>query len=88
MGSHLFSLVEETMPLPVENATCANNRRVAPPADQGDFAALMEDYARCLLGQLPCMRMTDNTARRALYNTPRPGGGGLPHPAILRLLRF
>lgn len=43
MGSHLFSLVEETMPLPVENATCANNRRVAPPADQGDFAALMED---------------------------------------------
>ena len=23
MGSHLFSLVEETMPLPVENATCA-----------------------------------------------------------------
>lgn len=70
MGSHLFSLVEETMPLPVENATCANNRRVAPPADQGDFAALMEDYARCLLGQLPCMRMTDNTARRALYNTP------------------
>lgn len=35
MGSHLFSLVEETMPLPVENATCANNRRVAPPADQG-----------------------------------------------------
>ena len=64
MGSHLFSLVEETMPLPVENATCANNRRVAPPADQGDFAA------RCLLGQLPCMRMTDNTARRALYNTP------------------
>ena len=67
MGSHLFSLVEETMPLPVENA---NNRRVAPPADQGDFAALMEDYARCLLGQLPCMRMTDNTARRALYNTP------------------
>lgn len=70
MGSHLFSLVEETMPLPVENATCANNRRVAPPVDQGDFAALMEDYARCLLGQLPCMRMTDNTARRALYNTP------------------
>ena len=70
MGSHLVSLVEETMPLPVENATCANNRRVAPPADQGDFAALMEDYARCLLGQLPCMRMTDNTARRALYNTP------------------
>lgn len=35
MGSHLFSLVEETMPLPVENATCANNRRVAPPRTRG-----------------------------------------------------
>ncbi len=70
MGHHLFSLVEETMPLPVENATCANNRSVAKPEDKEDFAALMEDYARNLLGQLPCMRMTDNTARRALYNTP------------------
>ena len=63
MGAHLFSLVEETMPLPVENATCAANRQVAPPEDQGDFPALMEAYARNLLGQLPCMRMTDNTAR-------------------------
>ena len=70
MGSHLFSLVEETMPLPVVNATCANNRNVAKPEDQADFAALMTDYARCLLGQLPCMRMTDNAPRRALYNTP------------------
>ncbi len=70
MGSHLFSLVEETMPLPVENATCAANRQVAPPEDQGDFPALMEAYARNLLGQLPCMRMTDNTARKALYHTP------------------
>ena len=70
MGSHLFSLVEETMPLPVENATCANNRRVAPPADKGDFAALMEDYARCLLGQLPRMRMTDNTALPGPCTTP------------------
>lgn len=70
MGSHLFSLVEDTMPLPVVNNTCANNRQVDPPEDTEDFAALMEDYARHLLGQLPCMRMTDNTARRALYNTP------------------
>ncbi len=70
MGAHLFSLVEETMPLPVENATCAANRQVAPPEDQGDFPALMEAYARNLLGQLPCMRMTDNTARKALYHTP------------------
>lgn len=70
MGSHLFSLVEETMPLPAVNLTCANNRSVDPPEDTEDFPSLMEAYARRLLGQLPCMRMTDNTARRALYNTP------------------
>ena len=70
MGSHLFSLVEETMPLPAVNQTCAANRWVAPPEDQGDFSELMEAYARNLLGQLPCMRMTDNTARKALYHTP------------------
>ena len=70
MGTHLFSLVEETMPLPAVNQTCAANRWVAPPEDAGDLPTLLEAYARNLLGQLPCMRMTDHTARRALYNTP------------------
>ena len=70
MGTHLFSLVEETMPLPAVNQTCAANRWVAPPEDEGDLPTLLEAYARNLLGQLPCMRMTDHTARRTLYNTP------------------
>ncbi|MFR8430464.1 2-hydroxyacyl-CoA dehydratase family protein, partial [Evtepia sp.] len=35
MGTHLFSLVEETMPLPAVNQTCAANRWVAPPEDEG-----------------------------------------------------
>ena len=70
MGTHLFSLVEETMPLPAVNQTCAANRWVAPPEDAGDLPTLLEAYARNLLGQLPCMRMTDHTARRPLYNTP------------------
>lgn len=70
MGTHLFSLVEETMPLPVENLTCASNRSVVAPEDQAEFAALMEAYARQLLGQLPCMRMTDNTARKQLFHAP------------------
>ena len=70
MGAHLFSLVEETMPLPVENLTCASNRSVVAPEDQAEFAALMEAYARRLLGQLPCMRMTDNTARKQLFHAP------------------
>lgn len=58
------------MPLPAVNQTCAANRWVAPPEDEGDLPTLLEAYARNLLGQLPCMRMTDHTARRALYNTP------------------
>ena len=70
MGQELFDLVRRSMPLPAENATCANNRSVAAPEDTNDFAALMTGYARSLLGQLPCMRMTDKTARRALYNSP------------------
>ena len=70
MGHELFDLVEKAMPLPAENATCANNRSVAPPEDTEDFPALLTAYARTLLGQLPCMRMTDRTARRALYDTP------------------
>lgn len=48
----------------------------------------MEDYARCLLGQLPCMRMTDNTARRALYNTPGLEGVVYHTLQFLRLLRL
>ena len=70
MGKELFDLTARSMPLPTENATCANNRSVAAPEDEGDFPALMTAYARALLGQLPCMRMTDSTARRALYNGP------------------
>ena len=70
MGRELFQMVEKAMPLPAENATCANNRSVAKPEEETDFAALMTAYARTLLGQLPCMRMTDKTARRALYNDP------------------
>ena len=46
---------------------------MAPPEDEGDLPTLLEAYARNLLGQLPCMRMTDHTARRGLYNTPELG---------------
>ena len=78
LGAHveqgLFDMIQKAMPLPAENATCANNRSVAPPEDRGDFSDLMTDYARTLLGQLPCMRMTDKTARRALYNSPDMAG--------------
>ncbi len=71
VGEGLFSLMEETMPLPVRNDTCVHNRDVPPPPEEpGDFDALMDWYAGELLGQLPCMRMTDAAGRKRLYNDP------------------
>lgn len=68
MGTELFQMVEKTMPLPVENATCVHNRSVgtAPP-DCQDLGTLMEWYAGELLQQTPCMRMMDHTGRKQLY---------------------
>lgn len=72
MGKELYEMVEETMPFPVENDTCVNNRSVgsAQPPENLDFDSLLEWYAGELLGQMPCMRMTDHTGRKHLYNNP------------------
>ncbi len=49
-----------------------HNRSVGevPPPENADFDALMDWYAGELLHQMPCMRMTDNTGRKALFNDP------------------
>ena len=70
VGEELFSMMEETMPLPVRNDTCVHNRSVPPPEGEADFDALMDWYAGALLGQMPCMRMTDITGRKQLVNAP------------------
>ena len=71
VGNELFQMMEKTMPLPVRNDTCVNNRAVALPEDlNADFDTLMGDYAASLLGQIPCMRMIDTTGRKVLYNDP------------------
>lgn len=71
VGDELFQLMEKTMPLPVRNDTCVNNRAVALPEElDADFDTLMADYARTLLSQIPCMRMIDTTGRKVLYNDP------------------
>ena len=72
MGEELFEMTKKAMPLPVVNESCVNNRSVGreePPAGV-DFDALMEWYAGEILGQLPCMRMLDNTGRKQLYQDP------------------
>lgn len=72
MGKELFEMVQGAMPYPVENETCVHNRSVGEvlPPEDADFDALMEWYAAELLGQIPCMRMMDNTGRKRLFNDP------------------
>ena len=72
MGKELFEMVQNAMPYPVENETCVHNRSVGEvlPPEDADFDTLMEWYAAELLGQVPCMRMMDNTGRRRLFNDP------------------
>ena len=72
MGKELFEMVQGAMPYPVENETCVHNRSVGDvlPPEDADFDALMEWYAAELLGQIPCMRMMDNTGRKRLFNDP------------------
>ena len=71
VGEELFSLMEQTMPLPVRNDTCVHNRSVCPPPEElTEFDSLMEWYAGELLWQLPCMRMTDASGRKRLYQDP------------------
>ena len=71
MGQALFDMTQSLLPLPAENSTCVNNRSVAlPPDPPEDFDGLMGEYARALLGQIPCMRMTDKSGRKRLYNDP------------------
>ncbi len=72
MGKELFEMVQGAMPYPVENQTCVHNRSVGEvlPPEDADFDALMDWYAAELLGQVPCMRMMDNTGRKRLFNDP------------------
>ena len=72
MGPGLFEMVQNTMPYPVENLSCVNNRSVGTgmPPETEDFDTLMEWYAEELLTQLPCMRMLDHSGRKQIYNDP------------------
>lgn len=71
VGEELFDLMKQTMPLPVRNDTCVHNRSVCPPPDAlTGMDELMDWYAGELLGQLPCMRMTDAAGRKRLYQDP------------------
>lgn len=66
--------VEDEMSLAVVNLTCCGSRGLEPlpgNAAELDFAALMNWYAHALLRMVPCMRMTDVSGRRVLFENPR-----------------
>lgn len=71
VGEELFQMMERSMPLPVRNDTCVHNRALYPaPEGEMSFDALMDWYAAALLGQVPCMRMTDTAGRKQFVNDP------------------
>lgn len=72
MGKELYEMASRIMPFPVINETCVHNRSVGDviPTQDMDFDSLMNWYAGELLGQLPCMRMIDNSKRKELIEDP------------------
>lgn len=71
VGDRLFRAMEEAMPLPLRNHTCVHDRFVPPPeGEETELEALLTPYARSLLEQVPCMRMTDVTSRESLRRSP------------------
>lgn len=72
----LMNLIEDSFPLPVINMTCSNNRCVseADMSLKDSLDELMEKYARALISQLPCMRMSDTASRKSLLNNENLAG--------------
>ena len=76
-GAFLPELIRRHVPLSVRDETCTGNRQLAAP-EAALFAGkeepekgpgreeLWDAYARALLQQMPCMRMTDASARKEL----------------------
>lgn len=66
-GLHLPAMIRGHFTVPVKDDTCSGNRLLEgpfhEPEDLNDF---LEEYAKALLGQMPCMRMTNVEERQTL----------------------
>ncbi len=72
LPEELLAAVRECCTLPVRDLTCTGQTRsFGPLPDTDELPVLMEWYAGELLGQSPCMRMQDISARKSLYDDPR-----------------
>ena len=69
VNADLHRMIADALPLPVKNLTCVSGRAVAKP-EQISPDDLFRSYAKTLIGQTPCMRMNDITARKAILNDP------------------
>ncbi len=70
MSEELLAYIKSASLLPIVNRTCTGNRKIGPAPLVGDTDKLMDWYAKELLFQPPCMRMTDTAARKELINDP------------------
>ena len=66
----LAGRIADGLPAETRNLSCAEGRCVSAPAGPRPSSdeELLGGYARCLLNQLPCMRMNDVTGRKTLFN--------------------
>ena len=70
----LLGAVQASSSLPVQNDTCTGRRDVFLPSQALPEEAFWEAYAAALLGQTPCMRMTNPSGRRRITESPYLGG--------------
>lgn len=72
----LMNVIRESFQMPVINMTCSNNRCVSNEnmSESDSLDELMEKYARALMAQTPCMRMSDITSRKQLLNNENLAG--------------
>lgn len=72
----LMNVIRESFQMPVINMTCSNNRCVSNEnmSESDSLDELIEKYARALMAQIPCMRMSDTTSRKQLLNNENLAG--------------
>lgn len=65
----LINNVRSASPISVRDLTCAENREVKTPnGKENSLDSVISEYAKALLSQIPCMRMTDISGRKSLIN--------------------
>ena len=70
-GPFLHETIQKVFSVPVVDDTCSGNRYLAlPKIDAEDGKKVVAPYAASLLGQMPCLRMTEVKDRQELRTQP------------------